>query len=187
MKKFLSPIFSLVMVFTLSIPASATESNLLYVNESEIKVVADSALTGNYSESIETEINPAFINDYRYRKTNVTTSYEWSPYKRVSDNIITDENGGSISANKSVTFGTEVTGSIDSLDISKNASITSEVGYTLNVGSNKRVYMGYRARYTVEKGTRECYDIVTGEVISSNSYTVKTPIFGEYKLINYSE
>ncbi len=60
-------------------------------------------------------------------------------------------------------------------------------GYTLNVGANKRVYMGYRVRYEIETGTRECYDIVTGKVIDHNDYTVKTPIYGEYKLINYSD
>lgn len=29
--------------------------------------------------------------------------------------------------------------------------------------------------------------IVTGKVIDHNDYTVKTPIYGEYKLINYSD
>lgn len=47
--------------------------------------------------------------------------------------------------------------------------------------------MGYRVRYEIETGTRECYDIVTGKVIDHNDYTVKTPIYGEYKLINYSD
>ena len=78
-----------------------------------------------------------------------------------------------------------MTGNIGSLGISTNTSISSEIGYTLNVGANRRVYMGYRVYYKVEQGTRELYDIVTGQVISSNSYTVKTPQYGEYKLINY--
>lgn len=106
-------------------------------------------------------------------------------YRRVSDNLVTDSEGGSISASKSVTFGTEVSGDITGINISTSASITSEIGYTLNVGANKRVYMGYRVYYAVEKGTRELYDVVTGEVLRSNSYTVKVPQYGEYKLIIY--
>lgn len=47
--------------------------------------------------------------------------------------------------------------------------------------------MGYRVKYHIEEGTRECYDMVTGKVVSTNKYTVKTPLFGDYKLINYSE
>lgn len=45
--------------------------------------------------------------------------------------------------------------------------------------------MGYRVYYKVETGINECYDVVTGKVIKLNSYTVKTPQYGEYKLINY--
>ncbi|WP_342470215.1 hypothetical protein [Ureibacillus sp. FSL K6-3587] len=37
----------------------------------------------------EQEVTPNFINDFRYRKKNVTTTYEWSPYKRVSRNLDT--------------------------------------------------------------------------------------------------
>lgn len=183
MRKLLSLILSFVMLFTLTIPAFASEADSLYVNECDIEIVPDNALTGNYTESSENA--PRFINDFRYRKINVTTSYEWSAYKRVSDNLVTDSEGGSISSTKSVSFGTEVTGNIGSLGISTNTSISSEIGYTLNVGANRRVYMGYRVYYKVEQGTRELYDIVTGQVISSNSYTVKTPQYGEYKLINY--
>lgn len=187
MKKFISIVLSMFMLFSLCIPATATEVDTLYVNESDIEVVADNALIGNRLSSEEAELRPIFINDFRYRKVNVSTSYDWSPYKRVSDNLITSDAGGELSSTKSVTFGTEVTGSISSLGISTSASLTSEIGYTLNVGANKRVYMGYRVRYEIETGTRECYDIVTGKVIDHNDYTVKTPIYGEYKLINYSD
>lgn len=181
-KRLVSFLLAAVMIFTLSFSAFAAASDSLYVNESDIEIVPDNALTGTPDTS---EPAPNFVNDYRYRKVNVTTSHEWSPYKRVSDNIQTGSEGGSISASKSVTFGTDVSGEIAGLDISTNASISSEVGYTLNVGANKRVYMGYRVYYEVEKGTREYYDIVTGEVIKSNPYTVKVPQYGEYKLINY--
>lgn len=83
-----------------------------------------------------------------------------------------------------VSFGTEVSGNIAYLGISTNISKKSEIAYTLNVGANKRVYMAYRVLYKVETGKRECYDITTGKVVSQNFYTVKTPQYGEYKLIN---
>lgn len=66
-----------------------------------------------------------------------------------------------------------------------NLSLRLQGRDTLNVGANKRVYMGYRVYYAVEKGTRELYDVVTGEVLRSYSYTVKVPQYGEYKLITY--
>ncbi|CUM80041.1 hypothetical protein GMB34_00595 [Turicibacter sanguinis] len=137
------------------------------------------------SENQIEEVSPRFINEYRYRKTNVKTSYQWSSYKRVSDNLKTGPEGGSISANKSVSFGTEVSGNISQLGIATNISLSSSKEYTLNVGANKRVYMAYRVKYKVETGTREMYDMVTGRVISSNTYTVKTPQYGEYALLNY--
>lgn len=129
------------------------------------------------------EVSPSFINDFRYRAVNVTTSNEWSGYRRVSDNLKTGKGGGSISANKTTTFDTSVSGEINGLGISTSKSISSSIGYTLNVAPNTTVYMGYRVYYKVEKGTREYYDLVTGKVISRNSYTVKVPQYGEYKLI----
>lgn len=130
------------------------------------------------------EVTSYFVNDFRYRKVNVKTFNEWSGYKRASDNITTGKGGGSITATKSVTFGTDVSGAIDGLGISTSKSITSSIGYTLNADPNKTVYMGYRVYYKVETGTREYYDLVTGKVLKSNSYTVKVPQYGEFKLIN---
>ncbi|ODV54468.1 hypothetical protein [Lysinibacillus fusiformis] len=112
------------------------------------------------------EVTPYFVNDFQYR------------------NITTGKGGGSITATKSVTFGTDVSGAIDGLGISTSKSITSSIGYTLNADPNKTVYMGYRVYYKVETGTREYYDLVTGKVLKSNSYTVKVPQYGEFKLIN---
>ena len=80
--------------------------------------------------------------------------------------------------------GVEVEGGISGLGISTSTTIASSKGYTLNVGPNKKVYMAYRVKYQIEKGTREYYDIVTGKVMKRNSYTVKTPISGEYALLN---
>lgn len=50
----------------------------------------------------------------------------------------------------------------------------------LSIDKNKK-----RVYYKVETGINEYYDIVAGKVIRSNSYTVKKPQYGEYKLINY--
>nr|WP_295970088.1 hypothetical protein [uncultured Bacillus sp.] len=131
-------------------------------------------------------VSPKFVNDFRYRKVNVSTKYEWSGYRRVSDNLSTyGSTGGSISANRTTTFTTQVSGTISGLGISTSKTISNSIGYTLSVGANRKVYLGYRVYYKVEKGTRQYYDVTTGKVISSNSYTVKTPQYGQYALINY--
>lgn len=129
-------------------------------------------------------VSPAFVNDFRSRKKNVTYSESWSGYKRISDNLNTyNSSSGSITATKTASFGVTVSGSIQGLGISSAKTLTSTKSYTLNVPKNKIVYMGYKVRYKVENGTREYYDVTTGKVISSNKYTVKTPIFGEHKLV----
>lgn len=153
-----------------------------YVDEKDIVVIESSELE---RPTIEENIKPRFVNDFRNRKKNVRTYNEWSSFKRVSDNIHTGNAGGSISSNKLVKFECSVSGNISGLNISANGSVSSSIGYTLNVTKNKRVYMGYRVYYKVETGINEYYDIVTGKVIRSNSYTVKIPQYGEYKLINY--
>lgn len=131
-------------------------------------------------------VSPTFVNDFRSRKVNVSISYGWSGYRRVSDNISTyGISGGSISSTKTTTFGTEVSGDIYGLGISLSGSVSNQIGYTLNVGPNRVVYLGYRVYYKIEKGTRQYYDLATGKVISSNSYTVKFPQYGQYGLLNY--
>lgn len=174
-------------VFTMDSKTATAEEvvDLEEVVNSE-EVVVDSEEVINSEENVEVdseEVTPYFVNDFRYRKVNVKTYNEWSDYKRASDNITTGKGGGSITATKSVTFGTDVSGAIDGLGISTSKSITSSIGYTLNADPNKTVYMGYRVYYKVETGTREYYDLVTGKVLKSNSYTVKVPQHGEFKLI----
>ena len=61
------------------------------------------------------------------------------------------------------------------LGYSRSKSITSSIGYTLHANPNTTVYMGYRAYYKVETGTRELYDIVTGKVLRRNTYTINIP------------
>ncbi|MFE5429154.1 hypothetical protein [Peribacillus simplex] len=140
--------------------------------------------SSNLASGTSNKITPSFVNDFRNVKKKVKKYEEWSNYKRVSDNLTTGKAGGSISSTKSVTFNTSVTGSIYGLGISTGASKTSTVGYTLNVGANKRVYMGYKVRYSVEEGENHKVDIVTGKTISKSKYKVKKPKYGEYKLIS---
>ncbi|MDJ1110544.1 hypothetical protein KYI09_09430 [Macrococcoides caseolyticum] len=116
-------------------------------------------------------------------KKNVTTSYSWSSYRRVSDDMKVGSKGGSISVTKQTTFGTTVTGSIKDLGISANITKSSSIGYKLNLDPNTTRYVGYRAYYKIEKGTRVVKDQLTGKIISTNSYTVKTPTKGAYSLL----
>lgn len=136
-------------------------------------------------EDQNTQINSRMVNTIRYRKKNVKTYREWSGYRRISDNLKTGSKGGSISANKSTTFSATISGSIYGINVNSSGSVSSSKGYTLNVGGNKRVYLGYRTQYAVETGKREQYDLATGKVYSTNNYTVKRPLYGEYALINY--
>ncbi|PRR95134.1 hypothetical protein C6W20_18755 [Bacillus sp. NMCN6] len=138
-----------------------------------------------YADPVEGTIKPEFIMDFRNIKKNVKKSTGWSKYKRISDNIKTGKAGGSITANKTVTFGTTSSGDIRGLTFGFNVSKSSAKGYTLNVGPNKRVYMGYRVNYNIEKGENWLVDIVTGKVMDKTKYTHKKPRFGEYGLINY--
>ncbi|KZN95405.1 hypothetical protein [Aeribacillus pallidus] len=175
LRKVVSVLSVLVVFFTLSAFSSPS-------------VGATTPAPVSTSTSIESanEIKTNFVNPYRNRKKNVRISYEWSPYKRVSDNLNTyGSSGGSLTSNRTVTFKTDVSGSIQGLGISTGASVSSSIGYTLNVPKNRTVYMGYRVYYKVERGTNETYDVVTGKVIRSNSYTVKTPLYGQYGLVNY--
>ncbi|MGN7283280.1 hypothetical protein ACTHP2_19380 [Bacillus altitudinis] len=133
----------------------------------------------------EGTIKPEFIMDFRNVKKYVKKSTGWSKYKRISDNIKTGKAGGSITANKTVTFGTTSSGDVRGLTFGFNVSKSSAKGYTLNVGPNKRVYMGYRVNYNIEKGENWLIDIATGKVMSKKKYTHKKPRFGEYGLVNY--
>lgn len=163
------------------------EINPKTVNEENISVILENeeSLLNTPENTSSENISTYMINPIRYRKKNVIHTTGWSSYKRVSDNLKTGSSGGSITANKSVTFNTSVTGSISGLTISTNSSVSSSKSYTLSVGKNQRVYIGYRTYYKIEKGVREQYDLETGKVYSKNNYTVKKPQYGEYALIKY--
>ncbi|MED4135931.1 hypothetical protein P4668_26470 [Priestia megaterium] len=168
---------SLMSAFTFTVlitpnQASAAEKPILHQDKTSVNTQTN-------------DVHASFVNDYRNVKKNVKKSTSWSSYKRVSDNISTGSKGGTINATKAVTFSPTVSGNISGLNISLGGSKSSSVGYTLNAGANKRVYMGYRVKYSVEKGENHRVDVVTGKTVSKSNYTVKKPMYGEYKLLNY--
>lgn len=186
MKKLVSIIISITMIISITSMSFAAESKIKNVNEKDITVVPYNALLGTTIDENTNSITPRFINDYRYRKVNEKITYGWSPYKRISDNIVTKPNeSGSISANREVTFGVDVSGDVSNLSFNLSRSVSNSKNYQLEVGPNRRVYLGYRVHYTIATGTREMYDVTTGKVVKRNNYTVKTPTYGEYALINY--
>ena len=140
---------------------------------------------GRQDATVNDTIQPKFMNDIFNRKAHVRTYREWSPYTQVSSTLHTGPYGGYISCNRSLTFGVTYSGDIGGLQISFGPSVSSSYGYTLNVGPNRRAYMGYSVLYEVETGINEYYDITTGKVVFSAPYTVKTPINGEYGLVEY--
>lgn len=131
----------------------------------------------------EQDDNSVTRSQFAYRKKDVETYEEWSPYKRVSDNICPDGPGGTISSSWTVTFKTEVSGAISGIDVIGGGSITSTKNYTLPVDEGKCGYMAFRVKYSVEEGTREQYDMVTNKVINTNKYKVKVPQYGSYKIL----
>lgn len=165
------------------------------VDEKDIIVLSDDELIFEYDEEnqqslpYETTDNPmttfSGAMPIMYKKDNVTTSTQWSGYRRVSDNLKTGEKGGSISSTKATTFSAEVSGKVQGINVKVSGSVKNSIGYTLNVGKNKRVYLGYRVKYNVEKGKRYVYNHAHRRWDFTNDYTVKIPSYGEYALINY--
>ncbi|MGR9050550.1 hypothetical protein ACQ4XT_18105 [Halobacillus faecis] len=125
----------------------------------------------------------SIIRTVKYSKENVSTYTEWSPFRRVSDNVVTGNHTGSIKSDRTTTFTVSASGGYSNLGFSLGKTVTSAKSYTLNVPKYSRVYMAYRVKYNVEKGTRVTK---TGSVVRSKTpYTVKTPAYGEYKLLKY--
>lgn len=180
MKKLFTSYCLIIMILSSMImtPTQIFAEETQYTNEDSIETIPSEESTISDLE------NPLELyGRQHYYKSNVTTSYEWSPHKRVSEGISTNSVGGSISSNKKITFGTVVTGEIFGLNISTNISKSSDTGYTLNVPPNTNAYMAYRVYYRVESGYRKVFS--KGKLIGANWYTVKTPQYGEYFLIKY--
>lgn len=160
------------------------------VNEWEVEIlptpVPAHAMIGNEDNVFENIVTRGGDADlFKYRKINVKTNYEWTGYYRVSDNLTTNEKGGSITCTKSVTVNASISGGNPFVNIVASGSASSSVGYTLNVGANKVVYMGYRVYNKIETGTWEKYNYITGIVVQSGNYKAVSPQYGDYSLINY--
>jgi hypothetical protein len=126
----------------------------------------------------------SIIRTAKYHKENVKKYNQWSGYRRVSDNMNTygAEATGRITSDRETTFNTTASGAYGNLGFSFGVSESNKVGYAMNVPKNKRVYLGYKAMYSVETGTR--VTTVGGTVRNRQTYTYKKPIYGEYKLLN---
>ena len=97
-----------------------------------------------------------------YQKTNVRYRKEWSNYTPVSYTVTTGRAGASISVNQSKTFGTSISGDVKGINIGAQASISSGVGYTLNVPPRRSAYVGFRV-YMKSKVELELLDFTTVE------------------------
>lgn len=163
------------LVLTLVLILSTTSS---FAADESIKTILDIGSTE--SQVIEPK---GQFNDYYYTKKDVKTSYEWSNGKRVSDDLTSGPKGGSITSTKSATFSGSVSGDVFGLTFTGETTIKSSVGYTLFTEPNKTQYMAYRVQYKVERGVREKRSMMTGKVVSTNSYTVKRIDHGQYYLV----
>ena len=173
LKKATLSILTVVMVVSAGTPAFASEG-------------IDAAISNNISVtenvSYEQQADSRLL-DIVYQKKDVENYNEWGEWERVSDNLTTDSDGGSISCTEEVRYGVDIEGETYGLIISASGSVSTTIGYTLNVPANSTAYMAYRVYYSVEEGTREVYDYALDRVISSNHYKVKAPLYGQYKLI----
>ena len=187
MKKLVSLFLAFALCLTFSTPVFAKEdSQSKYVNEWEVEILPgpDKNINNDENNILENPVvNGGDTDIWCWRKTNV---YEWSGYYRVSDNLVTSEAGGSLCCDRSITISASISGNTSNINVTASGSVSTSIGYTLNVGPNKRVYMGYRVYKYIERGTREYYNQYNGQVLSSNSYTAISPQYGEYVLINYN-
>lgn len=165
--------------------SAETSENIQFEEEfvaNESTVNYDAELSGS---------EPEHYTPYEYyiKKENVRHFNQWSGFRRVSPNLKTGPKGGSLSTTQSTSFSMEISGTVDGLGFGFGRSVTSAIGYKLNVGANRRVYIGYRVRYRVETGQRVQYqkNKLNGavKVVSRTNYTVKIPQVGEYALVNY--
>ena len=123
------------------------------------------------------------IDDHRINvsKENVSYTYEWGTFARVSPDI-TGLKGNEIRSDKVEKKSVVVTGDISGLNIQTSTIKENKIGFTLTMPANGTYYMGYRVYYKVERGTRVSRNVL-GTILSKKNYTVKTPIKEEYRLI----
>lgn len=167
-KSILSIILALAMCLSLCVPAMAAE-----IYSEDICLLADSS-----SE----EFKPNGMTDYYYRKANVTTTYGWGPWKRVSDNLTASSSGGTLSCTEVVSESFSFSGEISGLTFSGERTRSSEIGYSLNVDANRTAYMQWRCHFRYETGIREKVSYTTGHVVARNEFSVTIPEYGNYAL-----
>lgn len=172
MKKLICLIFTVLMAVTSIVPSFAIERSEAATTSSAIHET-DSVEGGQFG-------------DVYYRKKDVTNSYAWSESARVSDNLSGSVAGGTISTNRTKTFDIVLSGGTQGLSFSGSTSITSELGYTLNVPAGRTGYIAFRCYYRIERGTRETVSSMTGQVIATTSYTAKIPQHGAYHLVSWA-
>lgn len=184
MKKFLLGIFVLLIsLFTFSIMVAANETSTVEytVPLEEYTIEEDTSPIVEPDPVIITQPDDTIARTVSYYKTGVTTTYEWSGYKRVSDNVYAGAAGGSISSSDQVTFQTTASGAYSGLGFSFSKSLSSTLGYTLNLAPYQKAYMGWKVMNKVERGTRVTK--MGSNIISRDTYVVKIPQYGQYALL----
>lgn len=173
-------VYGLILVLScLSINGVVNADDYRIVEEK--RVVLDNEPLTKKLEANNSSIETRAFGTYA-RKTNVRVTNEWSGYRAVSHTVRASSAGASISTDRTTSFGATVSGDISKLNIALNASVSSTIGYTLNIPANRTAYLGFRVLYRVERGTRTEY-FYDGKVYKRNNYVVKIPIRGEYALI----
>ncbi len=108
---------------------------------------------------------------------------------RVSDSIKTGAEGGSISVSKGKTTRISWGASLNKdmkhainagVSFSINKSISTKVGYTLNVGANQKTYIKATPVYKVSVGTLKTYR--GQKLLEVETVSIKSPSHYEYEL-----
>lgn len=123
------------------------------------------------------------IGDHKiyYTKENVSYSKKYGNFYQVSS-YLTGYKGDSITVSKEIEIHASVSGSVVGINVIGGGYVSSSIGYTLHLQKQGTYYVGFRAYYLVETGTRVART-ASGKVLSRNSYKVMNPINGEYRLI----
>lgn len=159
---------------------NSSVNNTIFLNQNN-NLLNDETLP--IPTDFDKKIEKRSVNTVRYRKENVRKSTEYGPWRRASLNLKAGSKGGSISVDRSVSVSGSISGNVHGINVSFGGSASSKKGYTLHVAPHTTRYIGFRAKYSVERGTRVVYDALTGKVLGRNSYTAKRVITGEYGLL----
>lgn len=147
---------------------------------SPVSVFADELKEIDYKFMDETK--PARAGGVTVYKKNVSYSYEYGYYNRVSSNVYVGRGETcTISADRSVTFSTQVSGNISGLGISTSTTVTSTLGYPLSTSNVGTWYLAAQPYYKVERGIAVYVNNTTGHK-TETAYTVKIPQYCTFAL-----